>query len=492
MIAPGWAPLIAGRPPARGFSRRQTGTEAGSCSSHGGARLSTCLFHSGTLVCMDAAGTVARGDLLVRDGLIAALGPAVPAALAALPGGRAEESVDASGAFVLPGFVHGHLHLCQTLFRGLAEQSDLLEWLRRGVWPLEAAHTEASIAASARLGLVELVAGGVTTINDMGTSRHTDALAEVYAESGIRAVFGKALMDQGEGLPAALRESARDALESALALAGRWHGAAGGRLAVALAPRFILSCSEGLWRDVAAAAAERGLLVHTHIAEAPSEAREVRAAVADTAARYFARTGVLSGRFVGAHGVWLDDEEVGILARADAALVHCPGSNLKLGSGLANVARWARAGLRRGLGSDGAACDNRLDTFHEMSLAAGLSRALESAHPLAAREVLALATCEGARALGLGAATGSLEAGKQADVIVVDHRGPHLAPHETRDPYTTLVHAARATDVRVTMVAGRILYRDGGWATLAPGRAADEARAEARGLLRRAGLGGGT
>jgi len=438
---------------------------------------------------MDAPGTVARGDLLVRDGVIAALGDGVPAALAALPGGRADETVDASGAFVLPGFVHGHLHLCQTLFRGLAEQSDLLRWLREGVWPLEALLTETSIAASARLGLLELIAGGVTCINDMGTVRHTDAIGRVLETSGIRAVFGKALMDRGAGVPPALREEPAAALESALALARRWDGAAGGRLRVSLAPRFILTCSDGLWRDVAAAAAEHGLLVHTHLAESPTEAREVEAAVASTAARYFDRAGVLSGRFVGAHGVWVDDEELALLARARAALVHCPGSNLKLGSGLAGVRRWMRTGLRRGIGSDGAACGNRLDTFHELSLAALVSRTLEPEEPLGARDVLALATCEGARALGLEDETGSLEPGKQADVIVVDHTAPHQAPHETLDPYTTLVHATRASDVRLTMVAGRILYRDGEWTTLDRERVPAEARAEARELARRAAAG---
>ena len=126
----------------------------------GGTFLSTCLIHSGTLVCMDAAGTIERGDLLIHDQRIAALGADVPAALAALPGGRADQSVDATGAWVLPGLVHGHLHLCQTLFRGLAEQNDLLRWLRERIWPLEAAHTEGSIAASVRLGLTELIAGG--------------------------------------------------------------------------------------------------------------------------------------------------------------------------------------------------------------------------------------------------------------------------------------------------------------------------------------------
>ncbi|MEO5617477.1 MAG: amidohydrolase family protein [Candidatus Eisenbacteria bacterium] len=433
---------------------------------------------------MDAAGTLARGDVLVRNGLIAAVGDC-SAALAALPGGRADERVDATGGFVMPGFVHAHIHLCQTLFRGLAEQSDLLRWLRESIWPLEHAHNEASIAASARLGLAELLAGGVTCVNDMGTVRHTEAIGAVLEETGMRAIFGKALMDSGDGVPRGMLEERGRALDDALALARRFDGAAGGRLRVSLAPRFILSCSEALWRDVAAVSRERGMIVHTHLSENPNESREVAVAVGVTAPRYFAAHDLLSPRFVGAHGVWLEADELGALQRADAALVHCPGSNLKLGSGFANVRSWREAGVRCGLGSDGAACNNRLDTFHEMSLAGGISRTLEPARPLSAREVLALATCDGARALGLGDSIGSLEAGKQADVIVVDARGPHAAPNAARDPYVSVVHACRPTDVRLTMVAGRILYRDGAWATLDADRATADARAEAKGLVRR-------
>jgi len=433
---------------------------------------------------MDAAGTVARGDLLVRDGMIAAVGDRVPAAVKALAGGRADESIDAAGAFVLPGFVHAHLHLCQTLFRGLAEQNDLLRWLRESIWPLEAAHTPASLAASARLGLLELIASGVTCVNDMGTVRHTEVLGAALEASGIRAVFGKALMDRGAGVPRGLLDDTGAALDEALAVASRFDGAAGGRLQVSLAPRFILSCSAGLWEGVNDASRSRGLLVHTHLAESPAETREVEAAVATTAARWFAERGVLGPRFVGAHGVWVAAAELSALRAADAALVHCPGSNLKLGSGLASVRAWLDAGVRRGIGCDGAACNNRLDAFHEMGLAAGVSRARDPGRSLAARDVVALPTCDGARALGLDA-VGTLAPGRRADLAVVDMRGPHHGPEPEADPYATLVHAARASDVRLTMVEGRVLYRDGAWTTLDPAEVMAEARAERRGLLRR-------
>src|SRR5262245_11297640 len=355
---------------------------------------------------MDAARTAVRGDLLIAGGRIAALGAGVSAALAALPRGRAAQVFDARGALVLPGFVHAHLHLCQTLFRGLAEQSDLLTWLRESIWPLEAAHTEASLAASVRLGACELIAGGVTCVNDMGTVHHADVLLETLAQTGLRGFAGPALMDQGERVPAQLLAGAERALENALALARRWRTVGETRVRVSLAPRFILSCSERLWRDVTEASREQHLLVHTHLAESPTEGGEVKGAVGSHAAPYFAARGVLSPRFVGAHGVWLDDDELQLMKTNDAALVHCPGSNLKLGSGLADVRAWKQAGVRCGLGSDGAACNNRLDTFDEMGLAAGLARVKHRDAPLGARDVVALATCDGAEALGLADETG--------------------------------------------------------------------------------------
>jgi len=434
---------------------------------------------------MDAARRVLKGDLLIVDGRIAAIGEGVPQALRTQPGGRAPESFDAHGALVLPGFVHAHLHLVQTLFRGLAEQSDLLTWLRRSIWPLEAAHTETSIAASVRLGACELIAGGVTCVNDMGTVHHADVLCDTLASTGLRGVAGPALMDQGEQVPPRLLEGAGRALDRALELAREWRTSE--TLRVSLAPRFILSCSEQLWRDVTDASREHGLLVHTHLAESPTEGSEVKDAVGSHAAPYFAAHGVLSPRFVGAHGVWLDDDELQLMRQADAALVHCPGSNLKLGSGVADVRAWRRAGVRCGLGSDGAACNNRLDTFSEMGLAAGLARIRHRDDPLPARDVVGLATCDGAEALGLGAELGSLETGKRADVAVVDVSQAHHAPSAERDPYTTLAHAARATDVRLTMVNGRVLYANGTHRTLDPERVAADAKREAQALLTRMG-----
>jgi len=197
---------------------------------------------------------------------------------------------------------------------------------------------------------------------------------------------------------------------------------------------------------------------------------------------------VLSPRFVGAHGVWLDDDELALVREHDAALVHCPGANLKLGSGIARVRAWRDAGVKRGLGCDGVACSNRFDAVHELGLAGALSHVRDPERPLAPRDALALATCEGARALGLGDVTGALVAGRAADLVVFDHTGPHHGPDPEADPYTAIVHSGRAADVRVTMAAGRVLYEDGRWSTLDVPALLADARGERRGLVRRAGI----
>lgn len=435
---------------------------------------------------MDDAGTIARGDLLIDGSRIAALGAGVKAALAGLPGGAAERTIDATGAFVVPGFVHAHIHLCQTLFRGTAEQADLLHWLRESIWPMEAAHTEASLAASAEVSIAQLLAGGVTCVNDMGTVHHTHVIGDVLERTGLRAIFGKALMDQGDGVPPGLRDTTAHAIEESVALAERWHGAADGRLRVSLAPRFILSCSDALWDGVRRVSDERGLIVHTHLSESPGEGQAVQAAVKTTAPRYFARRGLLGPRFVAAHGVWLDESELDLLERADAALVHCPSANFKLGSGLADVREWKDRNIRCGLGADGAPCNNRLDTFHEMSLASHVARVTRPGRHLSAREVMALATRDGARALGLGDEIGSLEPGRRADVAMIDHTGVHVAPHATHDPYTTIVQTCHASDVVLTVVDGRVLYERGRFATLDLDRVRENALREGAALLERA------
>jgi 5-methylthioadenosine/S-adenosylhomocysteine deaminase len=293
----------------------------------------------------------------------------------------------------------------------------------------------------------------------METVRHTEAVFDTIAASGLRATIGKCMMDAAPDAPAPLREATRAALDESAALARRWHGAAGGRLRAALAPRFAVSCSRDLLEAAAAMAAEHQLLVHTHASESRDEVALVRERTGSGNIEYLVDVRLAGPRLCAAHCVWVDEGELSLLAEHDVKVLHCPGSNLKLGSGIAPVAEMRRRGITVSLGADGAACNNRLDMFDEMRLAALLQAARGAPGALVARDALWMATRGGARTLGLDAEIGSIEPAKRADLVVVDRDRPHLAPGD--DPYSTLVYAARGSDVRTTIVDGELLVDAG-------------------------------
>jgi 5-methylthioadenosine/S-adenosylhomocysteine deaminase len=428
---------------------------------------------------MDDAGRVVTGDVWIADGRITAVG-------AAPPGARADRVIDVHGSYVLPGFVQTHVHLCQTLFRGLADDLQLLDWLKQRVWPLEAAHTPATLAAATRLAVHELLRTGTTTVLTMETVHDTDAVLEALAPTGIRATVGKCLMDAGGEAPKRLHEPWRAGIDASLDLRRRWHGQGDGRLRIALAPRFAVSCTRTLLEAVAAESAASGLLVHTHASENRDEVAFVRAQTGLNNMAYLAEVGLASPRLCAAHCVWVDDAEQALMAERGVQVLHCPGSNLKLGSGVAPVVALRARGIGVSLGADGAACNNRLDMFDEMRLAATLQAERQGPGRLTAQDVLLMATRGGAAALGLEAEIGSVEAGKRADLIVVDADAPHLAPGT--DPWSTLVYAARGTDVRLTLVDGEILVEDGVPTRLEGPAVLAEARSAARTLMSRAGL----
>ncbi len=198
------------------------------------------LIKGGTLLTMDSRDSIIRGDLLVRDGRIASVGES---------GTTADIVIDADGCAVLPGFVQTHIHLCQTLFRGYADDLSLLDWLKKRVWPMEAAHTPASIAASARLGIAELIKGGTTCALTMETVNHTEAVFKVVDETGFRATVGKCMMDKGDNVPAELHEDTKASIEESLSLLRSWHGKDDGRIRYCFAPRFALSCTKDLLNE---------------------------------------------------------------------------------------------------------------------------------------------------------------------------------------------------------------------------------------------------
>jgi 5-methylthioadenosine/S-adenosylhomocysteine deaminase len=411
------------------------------------------LLEGGMILTVDAAQRCFIGDIYVDDhGRIAALGPTGSIAVA---GGT--RTIDARGCIVCPGFVQVHVHLCQALFRGSAEDRALLPWLNERIWPLEAAHSMSSLRASARLGLAELMLGGTTTCLDMGTLRHTEAIFDAAAVAGMRLFCGKTHMDLGDngGLYEPLDRSVQDACD----LADRYHGAAQGRLHYAFAPRFILSCSEALIRRVADEARRRGCLLHTHSSENPDEVTAVRAATGKDNLFALHDLGLSGKDVVLAHCVWLSEHEKELLARTNTVVAHCPSTNLKLASGVANIPELRSRGVRVGIGADGAPCNNRLSAFTEMRLASLLQKPLHGATAMPATDVLRMMTMGGAEALGISHEVGSLEVGKQADIVVIGTDRPHLRPRV--DPTAMLVFAAEAADVRHVMIGGQLRVRDG-------------------------------
>ena len=367
------------------------------------------------------------------------------------------ETIDASGCYVMPGLVQTHIHLVQTIFRGLAEELSLLEWLRDRIWPLEAAHDERSLRATARLGLLDLLTTGTTTILDMGTTHGGDVIAEELVASGIRARFGQAMMDGGDGVPKELRETTTDSLHTSARLAMTWGDAAGGRVGYAYAPRFALSCTRELLEAVGDITKRLGLLIHTHSNENVAERALIEGATGQAPTAYLDTVGLVNERSVIAHGVNLDEREIAILAVRGASITHCPSSNLKLGSGIADVRALRDRGITFGIGADGAACNNRLDGFDELRLAALLAASLHGPGALTAWDILAIGTRDGARAMRLDGEIGTLEAGKKADVIVLD--ASRLAG-PAGDPATRIVYGGGSRAVRDVIVDGKLVVRN--------------------------------
>src|SRR2546423_10309055 len=412
--------------------------------------IQSILIRNGTVVTMDSQNSIVRGDVLIRDGRIAEIDERINA--------EADEVVDARGCAVLPGFVQTHIHLCQTLFRGAADDLPLIDWLKKRVWPMEAAHSAKSIRASAQLGIAELIKGGTTCALTMETVRHTEEVLRAVEESGFRANVGKCMMDKGDDVPAALREETRISIDESLRLIDKWNGAANGRIRCCFAPRFAISCTRELLSGVSTLAKQHGVTIHTHASENRNECEIVERETGDRNIDYLNSLGIVGPHVVLAHCIHLDNTEMETLASTKTNVAHCPSSNLKLGSGIARVTEMLARGIPVSLGADGAACNNRLDMFTEMRTAALLQKALHGPEVLPAARALRMATIDGAQAMGLGKEIGSIEPGKRADLIVVDVSELHAAP--TGDVVSALVYSAQASDVRATIIDGQVVMRD--------------------------------
>lgn len=425
---------------------------------------------------MNPRREVFQGGLVIHDDVIKTVYEGGPEQAP-----KADTVIDAQGALLIPGLIQPHVHLCQSLFRGQADDLELLDWLRRRIWPLEGAHDADSLYYSALLGIGELFRGGTTSIVDMETVHHTESAFEAIGDAGIRAVSGKCMMDWGEGVPPTLKETAEDSLRESVDLLEKWDGRFNGRLRYALTPRFAVSCSDRLMREVASLSHQYGVPVHTHASENRDEIRIVEAERGMRNVEYFEHLGLTGPGLILAHCIWLSDREREILARSGTNAVHCPSSNLKLASGLAPVPELLDAGVNVCIAADGAPCGNNLDMFMEMRLTALIHKPGRGPRVMPAQTVFEMATLHGAKAMGQADHIGSLEPGKKADLALVSVRNLHSVPQcGAQNVYATLVYEAQSSDVTLTMVDGSVVYRDGRLTTIDE----EDVRARCESILR--------
>ncbi len=423
----------------------------------------------GTVLTLDAADTViADGAVAIRGGRIVEVGPRRELERRY----RARRTLRAEGQLVLPGLVNAHTHVAMTLLRGVKDDVELLTWLTKYMFPLEARFATAEFVRwGARLACWEMIASGTTTFAD--GYFFEEEVAAAADESGLRAFPGQGILD----VPSPDAKTAAEGLARAEAYLSRWAGHP--RVTPSLFPHSCYTVGPETFRATAALAARHGAPILTHLCESAGELAMVRERYGTTPVRHLARLGVLDRNWTAAHAVAVDDEEIDLLARAGVGVAHCAESNMKLGSGVAPIARMQAAGIAVGLGTDGAASNNDLDLFGEMGSVARLHK-VATLDPTAApaRGVLRMATMGSAAALHREGRIGSLEAGKRADLIAVDLSGPNALP--LFDPASHLVYSAQASSVRTTVVEGKVLMENRRLRTLDTGAIARAAARFAR------------
>lgn len=412
------------------------------------------LVTGGTIVTMDAGWKVIPdGYIAVRGDRILSLGP-----MNELPPYRAVTRIKASGRLITPGLINGHTHIPMTLFRGVADDLRLQEWLEKYIFPAEAANVDRDfVIAGTRLGLAEMIRGGTTTYVDM--YYFEDAIAEETRHAGLRAVLGETVLD----FPAPDNKSWREAIDYTSKFVGRWKGDP--LITPAIAPHAPYTVSTEHLEEVRDFSAKNEVPLLTHVAEAPTETEFVKKKFKTTPVKYLDGIGLLSKNVIAAHVVHVNDADIDLLKIREVGVVHCPQSNMKLSSGVSPVVRMLIKDIRLGIGTDGAPSNNDLSMWEEIDTAAKLHKLVNSDPTvLKARDAFMLATIGGARAIHREDQIGSLEIGKKADFIVIDSDAPHLIPRY--NVYSHLVYTTKASDVRDVVVNGRILMRDRNLLTL--------------------------
>ncbi len=420
-----------------------------------------------TIVTMDAMGAILENSAIaIDDGVILAVGPAaqITAEYSAM------ETLDGENRIVMPGLINGHSHAAMTLFRGIADDLTLMDWLNNYIFPSEVQFVDSELVRiGTELACWEMIRGGTTTFVDM--YYYPETVAEVVDSCGMRALVSATVIDQRS--PDA--ESAADSIQKGIEFIGRWKNK-NSRITPIFGPHSNYTLNAEQLQAVRAAATEYGVGISIHMSESPFELQYSKDTFGKTSVEFYESIGFLDGPTIAAHMIWPTAVEIPILVERKIGVIHNPTSNMKIASGISPIVEMLQAGVHIGLGTDGAASNNDLDMWEEMRLAALLQK-VDRMNPtvMPASTVLGMATSGGAIAIGLGDAVGSIEVGKRADIIQVAFDDVHHVP--TYDVISHLVYVTDEQDVASVVVDGKVLMRNGEILTIDTERVTAEAKA---------------
>lgn len=451
------------------------------------------LFDNAIIITVDQDRRIFKnGALVVKDDQIAAIGES-STIRKQYP--NEQNIVDLKGGLLMPGLVNTHVHLSQALIRGCCDDQALVRWLVDYVWVLQGNYSADDARLSAELCILEMLKSGVTAFVESMTAGHYgfDGIAQVVEGSGIRAALGKIIMDIPAYTESANRmhpgmvEDPVVSFEETLAMHAKWQGKADGRIQVWFGPRPPGGCSPELYRKMMAAANERNMGVTVHLAESRDDIQFIRDTYGMSAVEYARSVDMLGPNVLLIHAVWLDQDEIEQLAKTGTHVTHNPLSNSKLASGIALIPEMLAAGVNVGLGTDGGPSSNDYDLIRAMRWASYLHKVrLLDPEVMPNEQVIEMATINGARAMGLGDQTGSLEVGKKADFIVIDLNQPHLTP--TVNPLSAIVCNMTGKDVTNVVIDGKIVVQEGQVTTMDEARILAEANERAEQLYQRSGI----
>jgi 5-methylthioadenosine/S-adenosylhomocysteine deaminase len=437
-----------------------------------GVNLADILIKDGYVITVDPQRRIfERGSVAIEGGKIVAVGKGVKT--------KAETVIDARGKAVLPGLINAHTHLSMTLFRGVADDMPLMEWLETKIWPIEVNLTADDCYAGALLGCLEMIKSGTTCFADQYF--YMEDVVRAVGEAGLRGVLARGIieLDDPKKRETTIREGER--------LVKTCHGKANGRILTMFGPHSAYTCSPECLMRVKELAKKYKVGIHTHIAETQDEIGKITKKYGKRPVEHLDSIGFLGPEVLAAHCVWVTDQEIKIAQKQGVKPVHNPVSNMKTASGMAPVPEMLAAGMPVALGTDGAASNNSLDMFDEMKFAALLNK-VHKLDPTAlpAQKVLEMATVNGAIALGLQDKIGSLEVGKKADIVLVDMKKPHLVP--LHNVISHLVYSAVGGDVDTVIVDGKILMQGCKVLTLDEDKILEGAQKASDDLLARGGF----